>query len=462
MTTAHVYSLPTDAKTRDRLMLMASYLLELTGQAPDDKPTTWIAPLRWEPLDVDPTDEADALVGNVFKFLSERYGVKGHRGHALTFEKMPLKSMAAYAASDSELSTKLGLVYYEKSLYAFVLGAQGMPEEANTLPWFEALAFAEREKLIGAPSHEWFSVIGSTGTNNAQTPTFPEGELIIGELTLQSCTFSYEERRPLSSLSSWSQYRWVPLLLKGRSRGHHWQSAEFDALRQVHRLCGLLTVESGVHWSLKESPRPIEWGPIHLPDQTPLGLVKCDGADNATDSPTLAAPPIDCTRLVRMWQRCLKDESLGAPVEAYYQAASLRDSHPSFALVGFVAAIEEVGKRMIEAPSTERCPTCNKERTSSSAERFRAALRLVLPEEKIQDVSRDLYRWRSGTAHAGRTYAWESSFGRPLMGDSLLVSPPQSTFSVRGPMRAEELARDLLFVLLGGKQAITSINSIAQ
>ena len=68
MTTTLVYSLPIDAKTRDRLMLMAGYLLELTGQAPDEKPTTWIAPLRWEPADVDPTDEADALVGNVFKF----------------------------------------------------------------------------------------------------------------------------------------------------------------------------------------------------------------------------------------------------------------------------------------------------------------------------------------------------------------------------------------------------------
>jgi len=168
--------------------------------------------------------------------------------------------------------------------------------------------------------------------------------------------------------------------------------------------------------------------------------------------PAQASAAIDAVRLSRMWQRCIDDESVGPPIEAYYQAASLRDSHPSFSLVGFVAAIEEVGKLLVTPPKPERCPTCGKERTSSSADRFRAALRLVLPENKIKDVSNQLYRWRSGTAHAGRTYAWESSFGRPQMGDSLLVSQPQTMFGVRGTMHADELARELILTLLNGKQ----------
>jgi len=65
---------------RDQVLLLASYLLELKGHSPEDRPTTWLCPVRWEPLDIDPVAESDALVANVFKFLSDTYGVSGHRG----------------------------------------------------------------------------------------------------------------------------------------------------------------------------------------------------------------------------------------------------------------------------------------------------------------------------------------------------------------------------------------------
>lgn len=455
MPTPYVYNLPTDTKTRERIQLLADYLLSLNWQSPTDSPTTWLLPVRCEPLNVDPALEADGLIGNVLKFLSERYGVKGHRVHAQIFDKMPLKSMAAYSASDGELSTKLGFVCYEKSIYAFILGNCDSPNDTNTRPWIEALGYAERERATGYPFHEWCALIGLTHTKFGQTTVLLDDQLTIGELSLEPCNFTYEERHPLASLSSWSRFSWVPIIVRGRSRGHDWRAAEFTALREVHRICALLSVETASHWILREGPRPVEWGPIHLPDVTPLGLVKRDRFSEQTNAQPFISTNIDSARLSRMWRRCLEDDSLGAPVEAYYEAVSLRDEHPSFALVGFVAAIEEVGKLLIEAPTTERCPTCKKEKTSGSAERFRAALRLVLPEEKLQDVSRDLYRWRSGTAHAGRTYAWESSFGRPLMGNSFLSHPTQLTFGVTGSMWADDLARKLVLNLLNGKVAIS-------
>jgi hypothetical protein len=450
MATAQVFNLPTDPRKREQVLLLASYVLELKGHSPEDKHATWLCPVRWEPLDVDPAVEADALVTNVFKFLSDTYGVSGHRGQSLTFEKMPLKAMAAYDTADGKLATRLGLVYYESSLFAFVMGTEGSPDNENLKPWFEAVEYAERVKSIGHPTHAWLAAIGPSRREQVQTPSFDDIRLDLGEISLQSCGFSYEERRALSSLRSWSTYRWVPLAVHGSSRGHHWQSAEFNALKQVHRLCAVLTVETGVHWALKESPRPAEWGPLHFPESTPLGLEKKVIASEEPGIPAHSREAIDAVRLTRMWKQSLNDESVGAPIEAYYQAASLRESHPSFSLVGFVAAIEEVGKLLIAKPKGEQCPTCGKERISSSAERFRAALRLVLPEDKVRDVSSQLYRWRSGTAHSGRTYSWENSFGRQQMGDSLLVSQPQSLFGVRGTMRADELARDLIIKLLDG------------
>ncbi|MEF7615513.1 hypothetical protein V4F39_16480 [Aquincola sp. MAHUQ-54] len=369
--------------------------------------------------------------------------------------------MAAYDTADGKLATRLGLVYYESSLFAFVMGTEGSPADDNLKPWIEAVAYAERLKSIGHPTHAWLAAIGPSSREQVQTPRFDDIHLDLGDINLQSCGFSYEERRAHSSLCSWSSYKWVPLEVHGTSRGHHWQSADFNALRQLHRLCAVLTVETGVHWALKESPRPAEWGPIQFPESTPLGLEKKENTYDESGLPAQACEAIDADRLTRMWKHSLNDESVGAPIEAYYQAASLRDSHPSFSLVGFVAAIEEVGKLLIAQPKGEQCPTCGRERTSSSAQRFRAALRLVLPEDKIKDVSSQLYRWRSGTAHSGRTYSWESSFGRPQMGDSLLVSQPQSMFGVRGTMRADELARDLIIKPLDGNPIKTQSENSA-
>lgn len=453
MSNPYIYNLPLEARTRERLQLLAGYLMSLSGQQPDERPPSWFTPVRWEPLDVEPATEVDALVGNIFKCLRERFGVSGHQGHAMTFEKMPLKSMAVYNAKEASFHSKLGLVYYEDSLYAFISGSDGAPDDESIRPWLEAIAYAERERSQEHPLHEWCAVVGPTSDAYGRTASLGADRVTIGKCVLERCSFSYEEQRPRTSLNSWSTFRWVPVVVRGSSPGHDWGAAEFVALKQVHRLCALLSLEIACHWTLKEAPRPAAWGPPLFPDETPLGLLKREGEPDAMADQVASASPIDPARLSRMWARCEEDETFGTPVEAYYQAGSLRDSHPSLALVGFVGAIEEVGKLLVNVAKSERCPACGKDQTSTSFERFREALRLVLPEDKLPTVSRDLYRWRSGTAHAGRTYSWESSFGRPEMGDSMLVSPPQSSFGVRGPMRADELARAVLLILLEGQSS---------
>jgi hypothetical protein len=410
--------------------------------------------VSWEPLDVDPISETHGLISNILKFLQEKLGINGQqRVNSQTYEKHRVKSMASLSSTEASCNSKIGLICYDESLYAFIYGSHGVPDDASVLPWIAAVNFAIQEKNKGLPLHEWRAVIGQTSASNRLNQSLGNDHLIIGNLDLKSCKFSYEERISGSDMYSWSLFRWVPIVIRGCSLGHNWRAAEFLALKQVHRLCSLLSLETGHHWTLKDSPRPSAWGDADFPDETPLGLKKHVFESEELFNTVSTKNPINTARLARMWKKCEEQSDLIAPVEAYYQAGSLRDSHPSLALVGFVGAIEEVGKLLIKTDKPEKCPGCGKDKTGSSTKRFREALRLVLPDEKVNPVSNALYKWRSGTAHAGRTYSWESTFGRPETSIGHTVSPPELLFNVRGITYADELARDLLLILLDGQSA---------
>lgn len=433
---------------------LVGYLLNLSEHELPDKPTVWFTPISCEALNIDPETEADALVANIFKFLQKNFGAGGQHGQSMTFEKMPLKAIAVYCVDESIVKSKLSLVYYEESLYAFVSASDGIPDETTMYPWIGALAFAVAQLSSGPPFHEWWAVVGLADPCNGRRPCLEEGKIRIGPLILENADFIYEESRATGSLGAYRIFHWIPMLVKGSSSGHNWEAAEFTALQELHRLCALLTLETNCHWSLKHSPLPLARGNPDLPKETRTGLRQKAISELAVSQPL--GPVIDTSRLERIWKRCANDPSLAAPLEAYYQAVSLRTSHPSFALVAFVGAIEEIGKLLVEAPTPERCPTCNKERTSGSTEVFRRALGLVLPEEKVRPVSRNLYKWRSGTAHAGRTFEWEKTFGRVERGDSMLVTATQSMFMARGPMHADELTRALLLRLLDGDATLST------
>jgi len=139
---------------------------------------------------------------------------------------------------------------------------------------------------------------------------------------------------------------------------------------------------------------------------------------------------------------------LGRIARAYYEALRLVD-HPSFALVAFVGVIEEVGSKLFQEPLPENCASCSRPLSNSAAVRFRKALALVLPPDRVKDVSQRLYKWRSGTAHAGRTHSTEKSFGHPQMSESMLVPNAASLFTIQGPSHAQEIARDTQALPMG-------------
>jgi len=159
---------------------------------------------------------------------------------------------------------------------------------------------------------------------------------------------------------------------------------------------------------------------------------------------------VDCERLAKAWRELRRDGRLLRPVSAYYQGVSLLDDHPSFAIVAFVTAIEEVGTLLIPRETPEVCAACQRPKFNSSRQLFRRALELVRSPERAKELTDNLYGWRSGTAHSGQLFGYEMAFGdRPLQGGRLPLNVAD-TFSGAVRLRAQDTAKDLLHLALGG------------
>jgi hypothetical protein len=135
-------------------------------------------------------------------------------------------------------------------------------------------------------------------------------------------------------------------------------------------------------------------------------------------------------------------------LSAYYQGVGLLDEHPSFAVVAFVAAIEEIGKLVIESEKPELCPTCKRPKLSSRT-LFRKTLELVRSPERATELADNLYPWRSATAHSGHLFGYETAFGdQPI--HLAMPSTVADIFQGAARVRAQDAAKDLLHLVLTG------------
>ncbi len=438
--------LPCRPEQQARVALLVGFLASQEAHAS----TTWYAPVSVDALDVDPVRESDALVSNIFQHLADHEDIKDHQGRGNHFEGMPLKSMMIWSTKSERLTSKFSLVYFENEIYAFTSGSGGPGDRVK--PWLDALSFALAKQQEGHPVHEWAAAIGIR-SHTGGVGALSAREFQVGPLVLHACEFVFQELLPSpTSFQSRLIRYWSPIVVRGKSKGHSWQSALSSAHQDIHLLCNILSVETGVHWTLREAPRPQKLSTdFAWPDKTDLlrGVEPAPGAG----APAPNTLPFGAQRAGHIWLKCQSDERLRIPLAAYFEALSLVEHHPSFALVGFVSVIEEVGKLLIAAEKVPTCEKCKRPTANGPAQRFRKALALVVPPDKVKAVGDRLYKWRSRTAHAGETFYWEQTFGQPRLSDGMMVAPAESMFRARGSSHAQEIARDLLLRLFSATPA---------
>ena len=112
----------------------------------------------------------------------------------------------------------------------------------------------------------------------------------------------------------------------------------------------------------------------------------------------------------------------------------MEGTHPSFAMVAFVGAIETLGARVTTA--------------TSSRKRFGAALSKVVPDDEAKRLT-EAYGRRSGTAHAGKLYGSEGVFAF-MSYPSMFLPDPAFQFAFGDLRKVREVSSNVLKLALTG------------
>ena len=250
-------------------------------------------------------------------------------------------------------------------------------------------------------------------------------------------------------LLSGQQRLWLPVLVEGVSHGYNWGSASLDAHTSLHRFCSLLSLETDWYWMLRNDARTAGKQPLVRPI-LPMGGIRPCSVDEERELRERKVT-IDVQRMEAAWNRRSADASVQIPLSAYYEGMGLTEEHPSFALVAFVSAIEEVGRLHFEEEVPPTCEKCGQREFNSKRRLFIKTLEsLSESPEKAKRMAQELYRWRSSTAHSGHVDGLEKTLGRRPYCSSGLDLRPEDEFYIRGVWSAKETARTLLMKLLSG------------
>ncbi len=408
--------------------------------------TKW-ASWPWEnPLDVDPQVESEPWLHHVFSYLSENVGIGHREGRGRRYAGIELKSINTFTPKDDRFSSELSLVHYGNKLYAFVSGkGENAPDDQIHI-WRTALQYATERLSEEHPTFSWWALVGPQ-TNGGQIGCLGV-EFGIGPLRLREMDWACYQKESVG-FSGLVKRRWLPVLVEGVCRGYSWDSASLDAHRDLRKLCSLLSLETDWFWRLCGDANIEGTRPLARPS-SPMGLIEpCPWEDEKELRSRKVN--IDIDRMVGAWERVNSDTRVQTAIDAFYEGMSLKDSHPSFALVAFASAIESMGRLLFEEEIPQRCEACGKNKVNPSRQLFRKAIELVERPDRAKRMTERIYGWRSGTAHSGHTFGFEDTFGRRSYTCWNLEERPEDDFFVRGVYSGQQAARSLLLKLFSGE-----------
>jgi hypothetical protein len=423
--------------------LLVSYLKSLQ----EHNDTGWFWPSPSQPVDVTMPSELSAWCHHVLAYLQEHAGMASQQSRGWEFKGPDLKAIGLISPTSGVLSTKLSWIYYRSELYAFISGEGDFQEHESDIEiWAQALNFATQKLSEGHPEHSWWAVIGPTPQMNGITKTIG-GPLTINGIHLREGALSYEDDRQ-KSLQGLHIHAWIPVIVEGRSTGYNWNAASQKANKDIYRLCALLSLETEQHWTRREPANATESTPIVLPEPN-LFIRSANPVIERELRQRIAQ--LDEAHLTTAWDNLHRNPAWERPLYAYYQGMGLVLNFPSYAVVAFVAAIEQTGKLLFAPETPAKCPECNHPMFNPASRLFRQALELVVEKDKAKQIADDLYRWRSGTAHSGVLLGNETTFGDWGAPEVLVPSRPSDKFFAFGLLDSMRTARNLLRKLLAGE-----------
>jgi hypothetical protein len=209
----------------------------------------------------------------------------------------------------------------------------------------------------------------------------------------------------------WMQSIAWPIVVEGPMSDANWPATERGASLTLHRLCCLLSLAWNEPWQVRESPRDVQHAGQALPDDA-------------------SAPPNWGHGLLDEPQHGLRDEEplpgwvqpmssyldqspgahkVSAALSLWHQGILLTPEHPSFALVAFVASIEQASRVM---PELSHLPSDTKD-----GNRFWHAVALVAAPDQLSELRKmDVYGGVAGQERSDqRVCPRHRSLARPTV-----------------------------------------------
>lgn len=359
--------------------------------------------LSLQPIAVDWTAQGDRLIHLVFEELVHE--VPDLSGHGMGRRDDPFLHYE-YTVTSELLTSRLCIVRMSDGAVDTLVRFEGELNETQHTPWRCAMERAVQRLTEEQPIHQWTAVIGTAGED--YSPQALARPVQVGDFSLTPSPHRFHEvRSPLQpSMGSGGQiYSSVPVVVHGATRGYSSRVAAEEASERLGKLCAALSVALGACWQLRDAPRPEHLDPAAYPDRG-AGLDWYEPDDD---------PPLTLVEAPEWLESALalldSDEQLLTAVLAHHQGLRMESMSPSYALLAYVAAIEGIGAKYVDL---QRCESCGMNKGSTS--RFRTALGLVLPPERVRELVKQAYGYRSKTAHEGRLHAAEDfvrSFSMP-------------------------------------------------
>lgn len=300
-----------------------------------------------------------------------------------------------------------------------VFGDERPGNEDDAARWREAAEVAVEK--VGRHDHDfsWRAIVGPGPTGSewrrpgplAATVTIGPVELIPGGVQMRELAgFAHGQiDSPGPERRTW------PVIASGTIRSYNEDYVRHQAQGQAHRICALLSLISGIWWTLRSGPHVWLAG---TPQRRPIAVPQSVGPWEATH---YAGQPLPADFNVyaggeflpipawteQAWNLMDTDENIKKAVHGCYEAMGLEANHPSVAFLMYVATIEGIGTRFIDL---KHCKSCGS-RTGAGL-RFREALATVLPPDEAKSLGNAAYRdYRSKTGHEARLFGGEDTFG---------------------------------------------------
>ncbi|WP_199513909.1 hypothetical protein [Nucisporomicrobium flavum] len=272
-------------------------------------------------------------------------------------------------------------------------------------PWVAAWAWA-RANYKSTEVFGWWSVISPNAEQEFAPMWKLEDVATIGGVKLVP-TATYVNTGAIAFVHN--RVAGVPVQLviaSGSVRSYEMRAAVDRASSDLRAVCGLLAVVSETSWTLRSPPAIV-------PPGFNLDSVDVTGWGVLEDSPEIRETGINAQQLSvpptadRAYALMQRKPWLAALLSTYQEALELSSRHESFAVIGFVSIVEEIGNR--SAGRLPRCDECSA--IVESGQRFRKSLERVVPVPLAELMSKYVYDYRSRTAHSGRLHGNETTFG---------------------------------------------------